>query len=1657
MSEIELFKQYVHLQTTHIECFIHRIVGALHELERITLFLFQHTQSNPELIDTWLHEDGFEITNAGFYESIPRLQKFNKGEALPGKLSYAWGKHLVQNPHLRNRLYALRDTGDHLHRLYQHTPGIGLIYYQDVLDATCQYPFVDASPDIPFDFNWKECLTYKSVCPENNPDRSIQWTIPSVDVAGMGIVVTASIPIYVGDDFVGLWCIDVPVSSFIPDLPGFQIHERQEDFITDRDGNLLLHEAVQSTLGTEKGASLCKPLTSLGGGFTDLKLSGIPDDAVSSFLVIDEHQQRLMAFARKIPSLSWCFFSTIPDEQLTKISENRIKEALEKLGTGDFSHRISVDNISTNMQLLANTVNELATNLDTARSDKEKMAKALVESEENYKNLFQGVHDSIILHEINDNMMPGRILEANEYTCELLGYPKEELLGMTIQDIISAESWKNVAKPMKTLREERTFLDETTFVRRDGARIPMEVKGNTYILNGKPVVLASSRDISEPKKAYTALRNSEQKQRETTRLLQNILDAIPDVIGLQDNAHNIIQYNKAGYNFLNLTPDEVKGKKCYELIGKATACKECATSASYRTKKPARVERYFTDLDMWFDIRSYPVMDENNKVVQVIEHLRDITAHKNQQSELLKTNTLLRSLIENSPLAVIVVDCNGKIAMWSSTAEDMFGWKEEEVIGEINPCIPESKLEWYLDNVQFMVNEQAKNYLEMSTVRKDGSTIEVGVSLATFLDENTDVSGIISIVADITDRKHTERALLQSEEQFRSLYETMTQGVVYQDHTGRITSANPTAERIIGLPIQDMIKNSVGKTERSAIYEDGKPCAFEETPSMIALKTGKKILNRIVGLQNPLNGRTTWLRVSSTPQYKLGEDVPFQVYSIIEDITEQREAALELERTTLLFEAVLDQSPVPIVVGSSPDGVVRYINKATEKLLGITDEPSYRNLSLTKISEVKSWEEYTLDGDILQLNQHPLARALQGETSFNEEYTIICKDGVRRWVMVSGTPIYNKEKNLIAGLIIFPDISEMKSASEALQNKTAELEKILDSMSDAIIYTELDHTIRKTNPAFSRLFGYSPEEITGKSSNILYANSNDFVEQEIILTKYTDNDIREVYRVPYRKKDSSVFISETKSTVVINVNDEVDGYLFVVRDISERMLAEEERQRLYAAIEQAAEGVMITDPSGRIEYINPSYERISGYSREELEGRNPRLVKSGKHDREFYQDMWNTILSGEIWSGQITNRRKDGQFVIEDCSISPIHNDKGELTHFVAVKHDITKSVNLEEQFRQSQKMEAVGRLAGGVAHDLNNLLTPILGNAEMMKMDLSPNDVLNETLDDIIFASTRAKELVHQLLAFGRKQTLTVKSRELNKIVANFKTLLERTLRENIKIVFKLDPGSGTILVDSGQLEQVILNLAVNAQDAMPGGGSLTISTKQKFLDEDFLQEQDMKPSTYAIMTVSDTGTGMSEETIQQVFEPFFTTKELGQGTGLGLSTVYGIVKQHGGTVLVESELGKGTTFSVILPIVKENASTSPQGRETAQIVGGSETILIVEDEVSVRTVTATILKRLGYEVVLSETAEQCFELITAADKRIDMLLTDVVMPEINGRQLFTLLREIKPELKVLFMSGYTNDVIAEHGVVYEDIHFIQKPFTPRKLAEKIREVLHE
>lgn len=644
--------------------------------------------------------------------------------------------------------------------------------------------------------------------------------------------------------------------------------------------------------------------------------------------------------------------------------------------------------------------------------------------------------------------------------------------------------------------------------------------------------------------------------------------------------------------------------------------------------------------------------------------------------------------------------------------------------------------------------------------------------------------------------------------------------------------------------------------------------------------------------------------------------------------------------------------------------------------------------------------------------------------------------------------------------VFFTDITEHKKVKEALSERERYFRSLFENAGDAIFIEDETDRILDVNIRACELLGYSREELLEMHVSDLQAIEFRGQKGTVIKNEISHHGGLPFEAVDVRKDGQRVPVEVT--TVVLDEADDT-VLLSIVRDITERKKDDADRERLKQAIEQSGETIVITDSQGIIQYVNPTFTQVSGYSSQEAIGQKTSILKSGKHDDTFYNGLWEKISNGNTWQGRMTNKKKDGALYTEEVSISPVIGPDKQIVNYIAVKLDISEKIRteqdrliLEKQLVQAQKMDLVGQLAGGVAHDFNNMLSVILGYTELAMDQLGDStQPLFAEMQIIRKAAERSADLTKQLLAFARKQTIDPEVLDLNEIVAGMLDMLNRLIGENILLTWSPSENLWPIKVDPTQIDQILANLCVNGRDAINETGKISIETGQTVFDEAYcVTRPELIPGDYVSLVVSDDGCGMDQETLNKLFEPFFTTKEIGKGTGLGLTTIYGIVKQNNGFINVDSELGHGSIFSIYFPRHKDKALQVQKEGLTEPAKRGYETILLVEDEFFVLEMTERMLVRLGYTVLTVSCPEEAIELAAKHSGTIDLLLTDVVMPKMNGRVLAKKILSHFPKIKLLFMSGYTSDIIARQGVLDEGVQFIQKPFNVKDLSVKIKEV---
>ncbi len=768
--------------------------------------------------------------------------------------------------------------------------------------------------------------------------------------------------------------------------------------------------------------------------------------------------------------------------------------------------------------------------------------------------------------------------------------------------------------------------------------------------------------------------------------------------------------------------------------------------------------------------------------------------------------------------------------------------------------------------------------------------------------------------------------------------------------------------------------------------------------------------------------------------------LPIGFQGVSRDITDRRRAEEALRESEEKYRLVVEKAQETILVAQ--DGVLRLVNPKAVDLVSYTE----KELLGKPITDFI----YPDDREMV-LDRH--RRRLQGE-GFPSRYAfrVVEKGGALKWVEIDSALISWEGRP--AALILMSDITERLRKEESLKESEEWYRTLVEESFDGV-FVQKGSQIIFANSRLYEMLGYAPGELEGLEHWSIYHQDYQQITRERAVARMRGEEVVSQYEVKLQRKDGTSFDGEI-SAKDVTVNGE-PGVRVWIKDVSMRKRSEEIQRRLATAVEQAAEAIVITDTEGTIQYVNPAFEGISGYTRQEAVGHNPRLQKSGEHDQKFYKNLWDTIKGGKVWTGCFVNRKKDGSLYQEEATISPVRDSNDRITNYVAVKRDITENILLSKQLFQAQKMEAVGTLAGGIAHDFNNLLQVTLGYSELLLRERKEGDAEHADLMKIFLAARSGADLVKSLLMFSRKVEPRTVPLNINSQITHVESLLRRTIPRMIEIQMNLSGDLMAINADPTQMEQILMNLAVNARDAMPDGGKLTFATRNVTLGEAFCRTHvGSLPGEYVLLSSSDTGHGMDKATLEHIFEPFYTTKELGKGTGLGLATIYGIVKQHGGYITCDSEPGCGTTFNIYLPGI-EGQTEAEIGKSAEMPAFGTETILLADDEEFVRNLAERILKKSGYSVLTASDGLEALSLYTHHREQVDLIILDLIMPTMGGKECLRELLKIDPAAKVLVASGYAADVSAKKILEQGARGWIEKPFRFSDLLKRVRKTLDQ
>ncbi|MFN2530865.1 MAG: PAS domain S-box protein [Pyrinomonadaceae bacterium] len=1224
------------------------------------------------------------------------------------------------------------------------------------------------------------------------------------------------------------------------------------------------------------------------------------------------------------------------------------------------------------------------------------------ENERRYRGLIDNARDIVYTHDLE-----GNYTSANRAAERISGYTLEEILKLNIKSVIVCEDLITSQEMIeRKLLEQKETTYEVDMITKDGRRVPVEVNSHLIYEAGIPVAVQGiARDISERRRADSALRKSEERYRE-------LFENANDIIYIHDLEGNFKTLNEAAEFTTGYSREEALRMNIVQVI--APDYLETALAMITHKAQPEAPTVYELDIinksgqRLSLEVSTRVVFDDGRAVgIQGIG--RDITERKRSELERRVILEIIQSVTHTSNLAELLQLAHqalGKILY----AENCFvALKEPETGNFTMPLFVDKVFEPVtLDNLMngltayvFRTGEPLLSGRDVFNRLVDEGEVELvgnpspswlGVPIKTpsatigvLVVQNYEEKNVYSVrdlefltsvggqIALAIERKRSEQALKKSEEEYRDIFDNATMGIYRSTRDGRLITANRELARMLGY-------SSIAELLQCNLVTDVY-CDPNERARCIAEQSRTGSAEGLHVLWKKKDRTQIWVQLSAIAILDENGDTTF-FDGFVHDVTEHKAAERALRESEERYQRLVELSPDGIIVHT--DGIISFINGSGVRLIGAPTAASLVDKSVYEFIDPSQRQRFVDRVKLLQ----------QGEILPPVEIMGKRIDGTEVHCEVMSVPFTNMGRPAVQ--VVVRDITERKLAELALEE--ANVRAIAD-------YEQL-------------------------------------VERIAVLGQTLGN-ARELRAILRAVKDFTT-VSVPCDGIVITLHDQeksVRGAVYSWPDDTE--FDTEEATNM--PVGDGVTGQLIESNST---VVNNDYERPAGANMSaQIGDRNlenaPRFAMS-----DPMIIMGRTVGCIEIYS-YVSQAYREEHRIAMRMAASLVAN----AVENVALMDREQEKV---DQLRQSQKMEAVGQLAGGVAHDFNNLLTAITGYCDIGLRRVGDNDGLRKNLQEIKRAGERAASLTRQLLAFSRKQMLQAKVIDLNSIVGDLDRMLQRLIGEDIDLVTLLDAKPCRVKADPGQIEQVILNLVVNARDAMPRGGKLTVETARVSLDAEHARTHvGAVPGEYVLLAVSDTGTGISPEIQKRVFEPFFSTKEMGKGTGLGLSTVHGIVNQSGGTVWLYSEIDRGSTFKVYLPVVANPAEAVEPKQTSPEVRQGHETILLVEDEEMVRNLSCEILESHGYRVLTAANGEEASRLCDVYTGTIDLMITDVVMPQMSGRELAELVESKRPRMPVLYMSGYTDDAIVRHGVLEDSMPFLQKPFMPEALARKVRESL--
>ncbi len=1434
-----------------IECRLSNYFFALDQLKTLTEMIFSEANPDSTNVNHWI-DSKFGVDEDGFFQPLQDLRDFRNNKLSDTGMSYFWQPDKNDDIEIRKRIYALRNFGETLKKIRKSLDGAAWIYYQDIENVSIQYPYIDMKTAITPDFNWLEYHTFKTVEPDINPDREIRWTKPTIDYAGEGLIISASIPVYVKNEFVGLWSIDTPVKSFFSEdiFESFVKHHRY--LLTNKRGEILSDSSVSDIPIEEKGKIIFRKIDSLGKGFGIKILDDIAENESFSDILKDNSGEDLIVYSGYIKSLNWFLLQIFPLSQYIEFVEANAKLAISNNNEEKFNLE---DLIRSNAML--SVYDNIIYTLKAQSSENKRISKELSDKTEEFRLITQ------LPGQITYNYHPctGRISWTGDIE-GVTGYSVEAFSSYSFDDWTSKlhpdDKVRTIETLDKAIREESTFESVYRFLKEDG----------TY----------------------------------------------------------------------------------------------------------GHIE------DMGFIIKRH---ESGEKVMLGI--MRDVTERVETENSLIQSEKKFRALYDNAPLAYQSLDENGNLIDVNPAWQKTLGYDDSDVIGQsfadllhedwkqhFDKNFPAFKKRGFINGVEFKIRHKKGHYLDiafdgMIGTKQDGSFKQT-----------------YCVFRDISVKKRVEKAI---EKRIIALTEPIT------------STGNITFESLFNVQEIQKLQDDFARAYGIA--------------SVIMKPSGKTIT------------------------------IPSNVQNICQMIIGNKE--LCEENCVKFVKGIGNSSGNKPLIKRCP--VTGLLDAGTKIMI------HDKHIATWLIGQVK-------DTDLQEKDLTRLAAENKiGVNEFRTAYNELPITGYKKFndiAQLMFTLANQLSQKAYQNIQQARMISHLKDAKNLLKH----YETIVSNSTNmlALISKNMEYLVVNRNYAITFIPGI--EDFQGMSIYNAHAD-NEFTEiLKSNLSTCLSGEITE-FKAEIANPDRKVF--EFTISPYYNENKEISGAVIAARDVSKKVEALEMLRKLSTAVTQSPSLILITDDRGKIDYVNPKFTEVTGFKLDDIKGQTPDMLRPDNENSKIYDEMHKIILKGRVWQGEMQTKKKNGDLFWTLSNVSPVFDENWNITNYMNVAEDITKlkedecmRANLTQQLNHHTKMEALGQLAGGVAHDFNNMLSGIMGSVQLLK---SPkrnlDDKAKKLLAMIQQLTVRAADLTSKLLAFSRDEESQSQSLNIHQIIVDTVSILKNTNIKMIDIDILPEAEDDIISGHSSAIQNALMNLCINSTHALNESGFIKISTQNKVLDQEFCYKSpfEIDPGLFVEIKVEDNGKGVSPQNVARIFEPFFTTKGKDEGTGLGLSIVYSTVVEHRGTISIESEVGKGTCVTILLPCSINKVRESVVSQE---IPRGKGTILLVDDEYSIRVTGRFILEELGYRVILAEDGTEGVELFSEKKDEIDLVILDMIMPKMNGTEAFLKIKEIRNDVPIILSTGYTTvsnlEELNRRGLE----GFIKKPYQTHELSAILTKLLN-